>query len=105
MHALKLAAALVLALTGAEAALAAPPPPPSAATAAHGRLSIDTPLTDLMADPRTRKVMDRHLPGVKDNPHYAMIEGMSLRELAPMSQGKLTPEALAKIEAELQAVQ
>lgn len=102
---LKLAATFALVLTGAAptAVLAAPPPPPAAA--AHGKLGLDTPLSELMADPRTRKVMDRRLPGLKDNPHYAMIEGMSLREIAPMSEGKLTPEVLAKIDAELQAAQ
>jgi hypothetical protein len=103
MHALKLAAVLALVLTSA--AEATPPPPPPPAATGQGKLGIDTPINELMADARTRKIMDRHLPGVKDNPHYAMIEGMSLRELAPMSQGKLTPETLAKIEAELKAVQ
>jgi hypothetical protein len=33
-----------------------------------------------------------------------MFKSMSLNQVAPMSQGKLTPEALAKVQADLAKV-
>jgi hypothetical protein len=82
--------------------VAAPPTPPKAeAKAAFG---VDTPISDLVADAKARVVLDRHLPKITENPHYFMIESMTLRQLAPMANGKLTEEVLAKIQAELAAI-
>ena len=58
-----------------------------------------------MSNPATRPVMDRHMPKLADNPHYFMIQGMTLRELAPRAGGKLDAAGLAKIDAELFAAQ
>ena len=96
--------ALVLATGLAAQAQAAPAAKPTAAKPAQ-RFSIDTPIGDLMDDPQARAVVLRHFPGIDKNNHYVMIEDMSIRQLAPMSQGKLTPEALAKIDGELAAIQ
>ena len=99
-----LAAVAALAVAATTSSLAAPPPPPPSAKA-QGKLTIDSTLAELMGNPATRKVMDRHLPKLTENPHYPMIQDRSLRELAPMSGGKLNDEALAKIGAELAAAQ
>lgn len=68
------------------------------------RFTIDSAVGDLMDDPRARVVMDKHFPNLKKNPHYFMIEDRSVRQLGPISGGKLTPAALAKIDAELRAI-
>jgi hypothetical protein len=75
------------------------------ATNTSPTLSIDSRISDLMANPSTRPIMDRHLPRLADNPHYAMLEDSTLRDLAPISNGKLTEDVLAKFERELAAAQ
>jgi hypothetical protein len=98
------AAGLFLAAVAPTVTLAKPPPPPHAA-APTGKLTVDSPIEALMANAATRKVMDKHLPKLAENGHYEMFKDSSLREIAPMSQGKLTDEVLAKINAELAAAQ
>lgn len=77
----------------------APVPRPAAP-----RFTIDSAVGDLMDDPRARAVMDKHFPNLKKNPHYFLIEDRSVRQLGPISGGKLTPAVLAKIDAELRAI-
>ena len=101
---LMLLTCLAATATAAAPALAAPPKPAPAQRPAPARFTIDTPIEDLMADPRSRVIMDKHFPNLRQNSHYFMIEGMSVRQLAPNSNGKLTPEVLAKIDAELRAI-
>lgn len=67
-------------------------------------LSLDTPIEALMADERSKAVLEANMPGVDKHPMYEMIKGMSLRQLQPMSQGAITEEMLAKIEKELAAI-
>jgi len=75
----------------------------AAGAPAQGALSIDSRIRDLMANPATRPVMDKYFPKLTENSHYFMLEDMSVRDLAPISDGKLTEERLAKIQAELAA--
>lgn len=92
------AAALPLALPSA-AAQTAPAAP--AAPAAVAKFSIDTPIQDLYADPAAKAVMDKHLPGLTAIPQYEMIKAISLRQLQPYSDGKLTDELLSAVDADL----
>lgn len=85
----------------APAAIAAPIP---ATAEAAVRLSLDTPIEAIVADPAGKAVLDANLPGIESHPSYDMFKGMSLRQLAPYSQGKLTDEILAKVEKELAAI-
>lgn len=98
------ALACILALA-ATAAAATPPPPPPSSHAAGGKLSVDSPVSELMDNPRTRGVMDKHFPKLSDNPHYEMFKDMPLKDLAPMAQGKLDGPALDQINRELLAAQ
>ena len=76
------------------------------ATQAQQRLTADSTLAALLADARTRPVMERHFPNLTSNPHFGMIQDWPLRRLAtdPHAQG-LTSEQLTRIEAELAAAQ
>ena len=53
---------------------------------------------------QTIKDNDADLPGIANHPSYDMFKGMSLRAVQPMSNGKLTDEALKKTEADLAAI-
>ncbi len=89
----------------AVAALAAPAlAEDTAATATAAAFSIDTPIEALMADERAKAVVTANLPGIDQHPAYEDFKALSLKALAPFSQGIITDEILAKIEAELAAI-
>ena len=92
------------AATPAPSAAAAAKPPAAVSATTKSRFNIDTQIAVLMEHPGAKAVMDRHFPKLTENHHYFMLEDMSVRQLAPMSRGKLTEEALAKIDAELAAI-
>ncbi len=76
----------------------APAPTPAAA------FSIDTPIEALMADERAKAVLMKHLGPVDQHPAYADFKALSLKTLAPFSQGLITEELLGKIAADLAAI-
>jgi hypothetical protein len=94
-------AALGLALaavTAPAATLAQDAPAPAAA------FSIDTPIEALMADERAKAVVTTHLPGIDQHPAYDQFKALSLKALAPFSQGLISDELLGKIAADLAAI-
>lgn len=94
-------AALGLALAGViapAAVIAQDAPAPAAA------FSIDTPIETLVADTRAKAVLDKYLPGIDQHPAYDQFKALSLKTLAPFSQGLITEDLLAKIDADLTAI-
>jgi len=97
-----------LALLSAAPAFADPAADAQAAAAkATAPLTVDSPLHDLISDPRTRPVIDKHMPGFAESmmsdPELLQRFGdISLSGLQndPHVRG-MTPEALAKLAAEL----
>jgi hypothetical protein len=77
--------------------------PPVPAVAAGG-YSLDTPIADLIAEPRAKAILDRDVPGMSDDPNLPKFQALSLRKLAPLSGGQMTPALLAKIAADLAAI-
>ena len=77
-------------------------PAPEAATAPA--FSIDTPIEQLVANPGTKAVLDADFPEVATHPAYEQFKAMSLKQLAPYSNGIITDEKLAKASADLAAV-
>lgn len=67
--------------------------------------SIDTASTGVLAaDPRSRAVLDRELPGLTDHPSFPAIRRLTLPQIAPTSAGLLTPAKLTAIQAGLSAI-
>jgi len=101
----KLAAALasiaLAAVAGTALAQTQTPPPAAPATA---RPTIASPVKDLLANPQTLAVMEKHLPGISQHPALPQFQDMTLAQLAPVSQGRLTPEIIAAIDADLKAL-
>ena len=64
-------------------------------------LTLDSKLGDILADPKGKAVLDKHLPSFSTNPQMAMAKGMTLKMVAPMSGGKITPAILKAIEEDL----
>lgn len=73
-------------------------------TAPSARFTLDTPIEQLVANPRARAVLDANLPGLTVHPMYDSVKGMSLRQLQPMSGGQMTDEILARVGAALAAI-
>lgn len=65
--------------------------------------TIDTPIETLMDDAGAKAVVDKHMGGqdIAQHPMYAQFKAMSFNALAPFSQGMITDEMLANINADL----
>ena len=94
-------AALGLTVTAIAAPALADEMAPMATTAAA--FTIETPIETLMADERAKAVLTANFAGqdLSQHPAYEQFKGLSLKALAPFSQGLITDEMLTKIAAEL----
>jgi len=70
---------------------------------ASAQLTLDTPIGELCDDPRGRAALDRYLPGLRKNPNYFLFQGFSLRQLAEMSGGRISPAKLESVRLDLAA--
>lgn len=71
---------------------------------AQAKLNLDTPIEQIVANPAGKAVLDKDAPGLTNHPMYDQFKSMSLKDLAPMSQGKLDDAALKKIGDDLAGV-
>jgi hypothetical protein len=72
-----------------------PAPAAAAAPAADTKYNLDTPLQDIVADEKGKAVIEKHFPGMIALPEYEMFKAISLTQLQPYSNGKITDEMLA----------
>lgn len=102
MKTLVTAVALAFAVSGAAYAQTAPAAPAAAASA---KLSVDSTVSALVGNAKSRAVLEKHLPIIVE---YAdMIpEGTTLKQVSEMAeaQGIVTPEIMKAITAELGAL-
>ena len=73
----------------------APAPAAQAAPAADAKYNLDPPLQDIVADEKGKAVIEKHFPGMIALPEYEMFKAISLTQLQPYSNGKITDEMLA----------
>lgn len=108
MKSLVLAAAVLAIAPAALAQQAAPAQDHSnhanhtATTAA--RPTIASPIKDLLNNPQTAEVMEKHLPGVGAHPMRPQFEDMTLAQVMPLSQGMITQATIDAIDADLKAL-
>jgi hypothetical protein len=105
------AAALATAAVLTGCASETPPPapataPPAAgpATASAKALSVNTPVSAIAANPAGKAVLEQDLPGLLERPEYGVFKNMTLKSLAGMSNGKITPQKLDQVQHDLQAI-
>jgi len=65
-------------------------------------LTVESKLSELLADSRSKEVVEKHLPGISTHPMLGMIQGMTLNQIMPLSGGQITPEAVQAIAADLE---
>ncbi|WP_114521172.1 hypothetical protein [Altererythrobacter sp. ZODW24] len=75
------------------------------ATEAAAKFSTNLPIEALMADEAAAAVVEKHMPGLSEHPAYGQFKAMSLRQVQPFSQGMVTDEMLAAIDADLAALE
>lgn len=104
-------AAPALAQTAQTAPTPAPVPTPApdakapVATATPAALTIDTPIETLVANPKAKAVLTADLGAdVSTHPMYDSFKSMSLKDVAPMSNGAISDATLAKIATDLAAI-
>ncbi len=88
----------------AEPQTAAAAAAPAAAAATSAGLSLDTPIAEIAAAPAGKAVLDTQLPGLLTHPAYETFKAFSLKALQPYSNGLITDERLAAVEAGLKAI-
>jgi len=77
---------------------------PSASTAAP-KFSADTPIETLEANAATKAALDKVVGNdLTKHPQYEAFKGLSPRQLAPYSEGKLTDAMLKDLDAALSAI-
>lgn len=74
---------------------------PAAAEPATAVYSIESTVADLLANPKTKAVLDKHVPGLSESPQLAMVQGMSLQQLAGFPQAGISGDHLQAIQREL----
>jgi len=67
-------------------------------------LSVESTLRELLADPSTRAILERHLPTIGGDARLGMAMGFSLTQLAGMAPDQVPREALTAIAADLERV-
>jgi hypothetical protein len=95
--ALALAAAPALA-QDAHAGHAAP------AAAAAKVSAADTPIEAIAAKAEGKAALDKNLPGLTTHEAYDQFKAMTLKQVQPMSQGAITDEAIAALQADLDKI-
>ena len=73
----------------------APAAPAPTAPASDAKFNLDTPLQDIVADEKGKAVIEKHFPGMIALPEYEMFKAISLTQLQPYTNGKITDEMLA----------
>lgn len=86
--------ALTLALASAAPALAEAP----------NYTTAETTIGVLLEDAAAKAILDKHIPGLSDNPSIAMAGGMTLKALQAVAGDKVTDEMLAAVDADFKAM-
>lgn len=80
----------------------APPAKQEAAPAAAKTWSTaDSRIGDLLRDDAARAVLEKHFPGMSDNPQIGMAKGMTLRAVQAFAADQFTNEALDAVDVDL----
>ena len=78
-----------------------PARPAGVALAADAPNVESTPIADLAANPATKAILDKDVPGLTAHPAFDQFKAMTLKALQPLSQGALTDAQIAAVQADL----
>jgi hypothetical protein len=66
--------------------------------------NIGWTIGELLENEKAAAVLEKHLPGIADHPARPQFEGMTLEQVAPLSEGQVTQEMIDAIDADLKAL-
>ena len=61
-------------------------------------------ISDLLANPAAKAVIDKDLPGLTADPRLQQAMSMTLTDIEPYSEGKITDAVLAKVQTDFDAL-
>ncbi|SPF38455.1 conserved hypothetical protein [Syntrophobacter sp. SbD1] len=64
-------------------------------------LTVESKISALLGDERSKEVVAKHCPGLTDDPRMSMAMNMTLSQIIPFSGGKLTPQIIEAIAEDL----
>jgi len=73
-----------------------------AAAAKYSTASTD--IGTLLDNPKTKAVLDKHMPEFAANPQISMARAMTLRQIQSFAADMLTDDVLDKVDADLAAI-
>ena len=59
--------------------------------------TADSTLKQILADPKAKAVLEKHVPGMSNHPLLGMAMGMSLKTIAGFPQAGIAPDKLKAI--------
>jgi hypothetical protein len=77
---------------------------PAAPATVAEKLTVDSPIEKIVAQPEGKAAIDANFPGMTSHPAYEQFKGMSLKQIQPMSNGMIKDEAIAKTAEALAAI-
>ncbi len=102
---------VVIALAAASAAASAAPAladhhaAPAAAPAAATGFSVETStIGDLLDNPGAKAILVKHMAGMAENPQIEMARPMTLKQIQGFAPDQISDEVLAKVDADLKAL-
>lgn len=99
----KTAFAVMLSLaTAIPPAYAADPAPTAAPSAKFS--TTGTTIGDLIDNPATKAVLEKHMPAMISNPQIEMARSMTLKQIQGFAGDALSDEVLAKVDTDLAAI-
>ena len=63
--------------------------------------TADTTIGDLLANPDSKAIVDKYMPGFSGNPQIEMAKGMTFKQIQQFAPDQIKDELLAKIDADL----
>ena len=63
--------------------------------------TTETTIGDLLANPDSKAIVDKYMPGFSGNPQVEMAKGMTFKQIQQFAPDQIKDELLAKIDADL----
>jgi hypothetical protein len=79
-------------------------PGAGSAAATDSLSTVASRIGDLLANPATKAVLDKHFPGMSEDKQIAMASGMTLRAVQAFAPAQFTDETLDALDAEFAAL-
>jgi hypothetical protein len=77
----------------------------AAAVSVRDHPTVNDSIKELLADPATAAILEKHLPGIGSHPALPQFQDMTLAQVAPYSEGEVTDEIIDAIDADIKALE